>query len=250
MLSVIILTKNEEKNILDCLEGVLQASEVLIIDDYSTDRTLEVIRSLNRRNIKIVEHPLGSDFSEQRNFGLSKAKNEWVMFLDADERVSRKLFDEIAEKIKKTDISGFRVKRKDFLWGKKLEHGETGNMSLVRIGRKNAGKWELNVHEVWDIKGRVEDLENELMHYPHQTISDFLREIDYYSTIRAGELNDQGEKVFLFDLIIYPKAKFFLNYILKLGFIDGIPGLVMSLMMSFHSFLVRGKLWLLQNNEK
>ncbi len=249
-ISVIILTKNEEKNILDCLDGVFPASEIIIVDDYSTDRTLEVVSSLKKRNIKIFMRSLNSDFSGQRNFGLLQAKNKWVMFVDADERVSRLLFDEIIKKIKEDDVSGLRVKRIDTLWGRRLEHGETGNISLVRLGKKDKGKWSLRVHETWKIKGRVGELDNELVHYPHQDVRAFLREVNYYSSIRAEELFKKGIRSSLVSIIIFPKIKFFLNYFIKLGFMDGTPGLIVALMMSFHSYLVRGKLWLLANNER
>src|SRR3990167_1758767 len=93
--SIVILTKNEEKNILDCLENMHDVNEIVVIDDASTDRTVEVIKSLKRKNIKIFEHALDSVFSKQRNFGLSKAKNDWVFFVDADERVSSQLISEV-----------------------------------------------------------------------------------------------------------------------------------------------------------
>lgn len=242
-LTVIILTKNEENNILDCLEGLSNASEIIVLDDNSTDRTVEVIGSLKKKNVKISEHPLDSDFSKQRNYGLEKAKNEWVLYVDADERVSRELFSEILNKINEDKFDGFFIKRKDVMWDKELKHGETGNVRLVRLAKKGLGKWEGSVHEVWDIKGKIGELENELMHYPHPTLKEFLREINMYSTIRANDLKNEGVSSSLWQIIAYPKAKFILNYIVKMGFLDGIPGLIVAIMMSFHSFLVRAKLW-------
>ncbi|OGH53681.1 MAG: hypothetical protein A3G15_03075 [Candidatus Levybacteria bacterium RIFCSPLOWO2_12_FULL_40_10] len=256
-LSVVILTKNEENNILDCVESVSGLSEIIIVDDYSEDRTLELIKNLNKRNVKIFRNHLNSDFSKQRNFGLSLAKNEWVLFLDADERLSEDLASEISNfefpprlrsgRAIPNDIKGFYIKRRDIIWGRKLNYGETGDIKLLRLARKGEGKWVGRVHETWEIKGRVGQLEHELLHYPHQTILEFLEEINYYSTIRAEELAQDGERVWALSIILYPKAKFVLNYFLKLGFLDGLAGLVVALMMSFHSFLVRGKLWLIQN---
>jgi glycosyltransferase involved in cell wall biosynthesis len=250
-LAVIILTKNEENNILDCLECVQNLDEIIIIDDYSEDRTVELIQSASwRTKIKIYKRHLDGDFSAQRNFGLSKATRDWVLFIDADERVSTSLREEIKHKTansKNKEINGYYIKRRDAMWGKKLRHGETGNISLLRLARKDAGKWEGKVHEVWKVKGRIEELESELAHYPHQSVKEFLDEINIYSSIRASELKKQNVKVKFFDIILYPKAKFFKNFVLKLGFLDGLPGLITALMMSFHSFLVRSKLWLLQN---
>lgn len=244
-LSVVILTKNEENNILDCIETVLGADEIIIVDDYSDDRTLEIIKNLSKKNIKVFRNHLNRDFSKQRNFGLSAAKNDWLLFLDSDERLSEDLFNEINSEIEESTFDGFFIKRRDIIWGRKLTHGETGNIKLLRLARRDDGKWQGKVHEVWDIKGRIGELNNELIHYPHQSISEFLREINLYSSIRAEELKKQGVSVTWLDIILYPKAKFLKNYFLKLGFLDGLPGLVSALMMSFHSFLVRGKLWLL-----
>lgn len=248
MLSVIILTKNEESNIIDCLETVLWVDEIIIVDDFSTDRTLEIIRSFKNKKIKIYKNSLDNDFSKQRNFGLSKSTKKWVLFVDADERVTQELKKEINEIIinyKKNEINGYFVKRKDIMWGKVLQHGETGNIKLLRFGKKTCGIWKGKVHEVWDMEGKTDNLEHGLLHYPHRKINDFLKEINFYSSLRASELYENKIQVSYLDIILYPKAKFILNYFLKLGFLDGIEGLIFAVMMSFHSFLVRGKLWML-----
>lgn len=247
MISVVIITKNEEKNIIDCLESVSWADEILIIDDFSEDRTLEVAQSLDLKNLKSLRSRLSDDFSKQRNLGLLKAKYDWILFLDADERVTPELREEIntvlIEEKQKPKHAGFYIQRKDVLWGKLLEHGETGNIKLLRLGKKNNGIWKGNVHEVWDMKGNVSELDSHILHYPHPTVSEFLREINFYTSLRANELYKNGIKVKWYDIIIYPKAKFIKNFFLKLGFLDGMEGLVFALFMSFHSFLVRGKLW-------
>lgn len=249
-LSIAILTKNEEANILDCLENVSGADEILIIDDFSEDRTLEVIESLHRKNIKVFKHPLENNFSKQRNFALGKAKNNWVLFVDADERASPELLEEIKDKIKNGRFDAYRIKRSDVMWGKTIRFGEAGNMRLIRLGKKDSGIWRMNVHEVWDVKGTVGDLDNELTHYPHQSIREFLSEINFYSSLRSKQLFDEGKRVRWYEIILFPKIKFFVNYFIRLGFMDGIQGLILALFMSFHSFLVRGKLWLLEDNEK
>jgi glycosyltransferase involved in cell wall biosynthesis len=246
-LSIVILTHNEEENILDCIESLPENFEIIIVDDYSIDRTIDVVKSLKNPNVKIFERKLDDDFSDQRNFGLSKAKGEWVLFIDADERITKPLVDEILSiinNLRQSIINGFFIRRRDTLWGHELKYGETGNIKLLRLAKKDDGKWHGKVHETWEVSGKTETLENVLMHYPHQTVGEFLYEIDKYSTLRAQELFEQKKSISLWEVIIYPKTKFLQNYIFKLGFADGIAGLVIAVMMSLHSFLVRGKLWL------
>lgn len=248
MISIVILTKNEEKNIVDCLESVIWADEIIIVDDNSEDRTVEIVKNINNKKIKIYKHSLNDDFSEQRNYGLSKTSKKWVMFVDADERVSIQLKEEINAIIinrENSNTKGYIIKRKDILWGKLLKHGETGNISFLRLSQRDAGIWIGTVHEKWNVTGRVSYLDSSLFHYPHPIVNEFLREINFYSTIRAGELLGKAVKVSITDILSYPIGKFIYNFFIRLGFLDGAEGLIFALIMSFYSFLVRGKLWLL-----
>lgn len=249
MISAVVLTKNEEKNIEQCLENLSWCDEVVVVDDESEDKTVEIAK---KKGAKVFVHPLADDFSAQRNFGLEKAKGEWVVFVDADERVSQALWYEIMARLNTpfSPYAGYLLKREDMLWGKKLRYGETGNIKLLRLAKKDAGRWQGKVHETWKVNGKTDVLQNALTHYPHQTMKEFLREINFYSTLRAQELRKKKVGVSWVTIILYPKAKFVVNYIGKGGFLDGLPGLVFALMMSLHSFLVRGKLWLLWEKDK
>lgn len=251
MISIVILTKNEEKNILKCLNTCLFADEIIIVDDYSRDDTVKISKSLNSKKIKVIQRKLDSNFAAQRNFGLEQTTHEWVLFVDADETISKKLQEEIKKAVSsKNSIQGFFVKRVDILWGKKMTHGELLNFKILRLGRKDSGVWVGKVHEEWKIKGSVGFLENELIHTPHSSIKEFLFEINFYSSIRAKELFENGVKTNAALVLFYPKAKFVLNYFVKLGFLDGVEGLLLSILMSLHAFLVRSKLYFLQKNKK
>jgi glycosyltransferase involved in cell wall biosynthesis len=246
LISAVILIKNEENNIVDCIETVDFCDEIIIIDDNSTDRTKEIVLNLKNPKIKIFSRRLDGDFSSQRNFGLEKAKSDWILFVDADERIPVELKEEILHHIKNNkDKNGFLIRRLDFMWGQSLKHGETGNIKLLRLGKKNSGIWQGNVHEVWKIKPPIGELKNPLFHYPHPTIKEFLSDINFYTELRAKELFSKKTKTNLLLILSYPLAKFLQNYLLKLGFLDGLPGFVFAILMSFHSFLVRAKLWLL-----
>lgn len=242
-ISAIILTKNEEENIVDCIESLKFCDEILVIDDHSQDRTVEIVKHLG-----VAVYPYSDfyqNFSRMRNFGLEKAKGDWVLFVDADERVPIALQKEIQTQIANPEIDGYFLKRRDVIWNKELLHGECGNISFLRVGRKNKGIWKGKVHEIWRIKGKTEVLTNCLLHYPHKSINAFLQDINFYTDLRAQELYEEDEKVTWVDIVMYPLGKFFLNYVIKLGFKDGAEGLLHAVLMSFHSFLVRGKLYLL-----
>jgi len=250
LITAIILTKNEEEHIIKCIKSVAFCDEILVINDNSTDGTIEAINKLDNKKVRVISYPLNDNFSQSRNFGLQKAQNDWVLFIDSDEQIPEALAFEISNTLSnwtnkmENEYNGFFIRRFDFLWGKELRYGESG-IKLLRLARKNAGKWIGKVHEKWKIKGKVGLLKNSIVHYPHETIGQFLREINFYTDVRAQELYGQNIKAHWWSIIIYPISKFILNYIFKRGFLDGIHGLIFAIAMSFHSFLVRSKLWLL-----
>jgi glycosyltransferase involved in cell wall biosynthesis len=240
MISAVVLAKDEEKNLPDCLESIKWCDEIVLIDDDSVDKTIEIAKKFKA---KIFIHSLNNNFAQERNFGLQKAQGEWVLFVDADERVSPELKEEISEAIKNTNINGFFLKRQDLFGGKILRHGETANVRLLRLAKKGKGEWQREVHEIWEIKGEKSELKNPLLHYSHQTIVEFLEHVNFHSSLHAQALKREGVKPSLFRMITNPLGKFIQNYIFRLGFLDGTPGIIVALMMSFHSFLARAKLY-------
>jgi len=244
MISAIVLTRNEEKNIEACLDLLKWCEEIIIVDDYSTYKTINLLKS---SRVKVFRRRLNRDFAAQRNFGLKQARGKWVFFVDADERISPALQAEIQYRISNIEYrntNGFYLKRKDFFGGRWLRHGETAKVRLLRLAKKGAGEWNGKVHEVYKISGETGELKNPLLHYPHPTMTEFLEQINYYSDLRAEELYSQGIYSSLFQILGYPLAKFLQNWILRLGFLDGPPGFMVAMMMSWHSFLVRSKLYL------
>lgn len=245
-ISAIILAKNEEKNIEDCIRCIKKLCiEVLVINDDSSDDTASIAKKMGA---KVINHRLNSNFSQQRNFAMTQAKGDWILFIDADERVSLELAKEIHNTINQPEANAYYIKRLDFMWGKFLKHGETGKLYLLRLAKKNSGLWVGAVHENWLTQGRTAELINPILHYPHITTEEFLKEINIYSTIRSEELYKQHARTSWLKIVFYPKIKFLQNYILRRGFLDGTAGFVFAMLMSFHSFLVRGKLWQLQQN--
>jgi len=255
MISIIVLTKNEEKNIEACLKTLKWGDEIIVIDDHSNDQTVKLAET---QGAKVFTRELNDDFAGQRNYALRQAQGEWVLFIDADERVSPQLRAEIKSAIshceatssayQSTAISGYYLKRQDYLWGRALKHGETSRVKLLRLAQKSAGNWQRKVDETWEITGKTGTLKNPLDHRSHSSMTQFLKSVNFKSTLNARVFYEEGKRTRLWDWL-KPKAKFFQNWILRLGFLDGMEGLIMALMMSFHSFLVRSKLYLLWKKE-
>ncbi len=245
MISAVVLSHNDEQSIAKTLTSLSAFGEVILIDDESTDKTPEIAKKMGA---KVFVHPLKDDFAQQRNFGLGKTKGDWVLFVDSDEIVSPELAKELHLKARE-DRDGYYVKRRDSMWGREFSYGELGSVRLLRFAKKTAGKWVRPVHEVWEIKGTTETLENPLLHFPHPDVAQFISEINRYSTVNAKHLFDSGVRTNVFQIVGYPAAKFFVNYVWRLGFLDGTPGAIVAILMSMHSFLTRGKLYLLMRKK-
>lgn len=219
-LSSIVITENE-KNLDRCLKSLSFCDEVII----------EIC-------------PKIEDFSICRNSALKKAKNDWVLFIDSDEEIPEELKKEILNIDQKNN--GYYLKRRDFAFGKWLNHGETSKVKLLRLAKKSTGIWERPVHEVWRVSGSTSTLNNPINHYSHQNIVDSLKKINYYTDLEAKYR--KNEKSGFFQILFYPTAKFIKNFIINLGFLDAMPGFLIAGLMSVHSFLVRVKIWELRNH--
>jgi glycosyltransferase involved in cell wall biosynthesis len=248
-ISTVILTNNNESIIQKCIKSVSFSDEIIVVDDFSADRSR--IEAKNE-GARVYKRRLNDNFAQQRNFALSKAKGKWVLFIDSDEVVTKELADEIIQVTANPFIrtEGFYIKRLDFMWGKKIKHGEMGNTKLLRLARNGAGKWKRSVHEYWDVIGRVKTLNNPIYHYPHEDLKKFIASVNWFSSLHAKENMKEGKRSNLIKIILWPIAHFLVNWILKLGFLDGVRGFVIALIMSFHSFLAWSKLWIYQKNYK
>lgn len=248
MISAVVLTKNVQSGIKRCLQSLSFADEIVVVDDYSTDKTVSIAKDLGT---KVHSRKLAGNFAAQRNFGLNKASHEWILFVDADEMVSKDLQLEIKTELKKAGqgVQGFCLKRQDKFLGHWLSHGETQAVKLLRLGRKEAGKWQDRVHETWKIKGQIKTLEHPLLHDRQIGIAKFMERLSRYARLRAQDLYDQQVRESIGRLLFNPLGKFLHNYGWNLGFLDGFPGLVLAWLMSWHSLLVRLWLQLLWRND-
>lgn len=230
--SLVILTKNSENSLHDVVMSVPTADEVVVVDDFSTDDTINIAKKLGAN---VYKRELHNDFAKQRNYALSKTKNEWVLFLDSDE-VASKLLVKSIDNLNDIHVDGFFIKRSEVFLDKKLTSGEWGSMQLLRFGNKSRGIWKRAIHEYWDINNTAV-LKGEIIHTPNNSLSYLISKINRYSHIHAHENKREHKSASLVDVIAKPIGKFIANYIFRLGFRDGVAGFVYAVLMSFHSFL-------------
>jgi len=186
-----------------------------------------------------------ADFAEERNQLIKQLKTKWVFFVDSDEKISKELLKEIKQAIKNNQYN-YQLKRQDWFLGKKLRFGETALIRFTRLIQKKTGQWQGKVHETFKSKLAIKTLKHPLIHQRDINVSQFLDRLNSYTNIRTKELLEQDQLFSLFQLLFYPPLKFIHNYIFRLGFLDGLPGLAIAFMMSLHSLFIRIKLYEVQ----
>ncbi len=237
--SAVVLTHNCADSLSGCLSSLSSAKEIIIIDDLSTDNTLKIAKKFTPH---IYSRHLNNDFAAQRNFGLAKTKSDWVMFLDSDEILSPPLKQAIAALPNHPSVNGYYIPRQDLFLSQTIHFGEMGHTRLLRLGNKNYGSWTRSVHEIWKISPPLTSLFAPIFHRRHISLTSFINRLNSYTDINRGQLL-QENKGFSYKELLKPPIKFLYNYFFLLGFLDGMPGLIAAYMMSFHSLIVRVKLW-------
>ncbi|MEK6591274.1 MAG: glycosyltransferase family 2 protein [Nitrospinota bacterium] len=247
-LSVTIITYNEEKNIRDCLSSVKWADEIVVIDSFSTDRTVEICREYTG---KIYQNKWPG-FVEQKNLALSKVSHNWILGIDADERVSDELALEIKSLLNDGLIyDGYYIPRKAFYINRWILHCGWYPDYKIRLFKKDKGRWEgtkgTAIHESVIVEGKVGYLKGEILHYSFRDISSHLNTMNRYTSISAREQIKRNVRAGITQILLRPPLNFLKMYFLKLGFMDGMPGLIVSVLSSFHVFLKYAKMWELEN---
>lgn len=244
-LSVVILTKNEEKNIADCIKNLEFADEILIVDDGSEDKTIERAKKLGAQ---AYERKL-DNFAAQRNFALTKAKGQWVLFVDADERVSDSLGKEIRLIIQKSkndnnQISGYWIPRKNRIFNKFFKDTDWYPDYQLRLVKNGKAKYKRAVHEKVEIEGNTSYLKNPIIHYNYDTVDQFIvKNYIQYSDYEAQILLEEGYSFNLRDLVEKPLSEFLRRFYAGKGYKDGVHGLIASVLVAFATFIVYVKMW-------
>lgn len=220
-LTVIIPTFNEERYILDCLYSVLFADQIIIIDSYSTDATLEIAKS---QKCEIIQRKFDT-FSDQKNEAIKIAKSDWILFIDADERVTQKLKIEILETLYSPKHSAYKLRFPHFYMNRFLYHTEN---KVIRLVKNNGVYFKGAVHEKLIHQGSVGILKNFMIHYTYKGLFHYIKKKDSYAWFQAKMSKEKNKKSTYLHLIFKPIYRFFHTYVIRRGFMDGIPGLAVA----------------------
>ncbi len=239
-ISAVLIVKNEEKNIVPCLEALRFTDEIVVVDSGSTDKTLELARPLATR----VTSKEFIDFADQKNYAIGLAKQEWVLSIDADERVSEALRDEILQAITGSGaFAAYAIPRKTKLFGRGFVASGLQNDVPVRLFRWGKAYFHNPVHEVLKVEGKIGRLQNALEHQSFQTLHDYWEKLQRYTDLEIqNEKNAQPIRFYL-DFFIRPFYRFLSFYVLKQGFRDGVEGFIYSFLSGYYEWVRRMKQW-------
>lgn len=241
-ITAIIPTLNEEIHIADAIKSVSFADEVIVIDSFSTDKTLEIAEKMN---VKIIKRKF-DDFSSQKNFAINQAKYSWIYILDADERVTAKVEKEILEAVKDPkDFVGFYVRRSFYFCGKKINYGGCQRDKVVRLFLKEYCKYSGVVHETIKSKGKLGFFKNKIEHYSYKNYDHYISKMNHYGSLRGKQFHNEGRKANIYHFLIKPPARFAIHYFIRLGFLDGFPGYIFAKTQAYGVYTKYLKLWLL-----
>ena len=241
-LTVTVITYNEAEHIAAALESVSWADEVIVVDSGSTDGTVELARAKASR---VIERGWPG-YSDQKNFAADNASHDWVLSMDADERVTPALATEIRELLAAGPrLRGYRIKRVSFYLGRWIRSTDWFPDYQLRLYDRRAGRWNgLKIHESFQLNEAAPGvLAGEMEHYAYRNISHHLQKIDAYTTLIADQWVGEGRRTSLVAMALHPWFAFVRNYILRRGFRDGTAGFIVSLLNSYYVFLKLAKLW-------
>ncbi len=243
MISVIIPTFNEEDYIIDALHSVSFADEIILIDSNSTDQTVALAKPYVT---KILQREF-DNFSAQKNYALKQATGEWVLFMDADERVSHSLEEEIINSIDNSKHGGYKINFPHFFMTRFLYNQSN---DVLRLVKREGAHFTGLVHEKLHCEGSIGKLKQKMIHYTYKGLNHYIAKKEKYAWFQAEQLFEKNKKTTYFHLFIKPSYRFFDSYIKKGGFRSGIPGLTVAAIDSYGVFSRYVKLILLNKNMK
>ena len=243
-ITAIIPTLNEEIHIEEAIKSVGFADEIIIIDSYSTDKTVELAK---KHKVKIIQRKF-DDFSTQKNYAIDLAANKWIYILDADERVTPEVQKEILNAVKNPNgFVGFYVRRTFFFTDRKINYGGCQRDKVVRLFLKEFCRYNGSpVHETISAKGKLGFFKNKINHFSYKSYNHYISKMNHYGTLRGKQYYEKGKKVNLFHILIKPPARFVIHYFIRLGFLDGFAGYIFAKTQAYGVYTRYVKLWLLK----
>lgn len=234
-LSVIVITLNEEKNIGRCLESVRWVDEIIVVDSGSTDKTKEIAESYQAK----VYHQDWLGFGAQKNKALEYTTKEWILWLDADERMTPELSDSIKVEINNSESDAYKMNRTSFFLGKRIKHGDWGRDKVVRLFKKGKACWTIDlVHESLTINKRdAKNIKGILLHYTQDNLYTSLKKINEYSTLSAKMMIEQKKESSVLKAVLRGHLAFLRSYVLRRGFMDGVRGYVLARNIALVTYL-------------
>jgi glycosyltransferase involved in cell wall biosynthesis len=244
-LSVLLPTYNSASTVKATLDSVKWADEIVVVDSYSTDETLEICREYGAR---IIQHEYINS-AKQKNWALPQCSHPWVLQVDTDEVITREVREEIEEALAnlKPGVNGFRIPFRNYVLGQWMRYGGLYPDYHVRLFRADLGRFfEREVHARVEVPGEIGTFRNDIVHYGMDYLTRQVRNLDRYSRYEANELKKNGRRFHWHDLVLRPFGAFLYRYIWLQGFRDGWRGLIICAYMGFYVFMSRAKLWEMQ----
>jgi len=234
--SAVIITLNEEAIIAETLSKLWWCDEIIIVDSGSTDKTVTICE---QHGCSVFFRSFNG-FGEQKNYGVSKAKNDWILCIDADEILSEPLVDEMREELSRPEIeyAAFSVPRNLVFMNKIFEHGKESGSSLIRLFNKTQGGWDgAVVHEKVSVEGSVKKLKNKILHYSYHDYSQFVHKINLYSSLGAKKLTEKKSNKGKALITLALPFNFFKYYVIDRNFLNGYRGFVWAVFNTFYHFV-------------
>ncbi len=243
-ISATLITLNEERNIAEALQSLSWVDEIVVVDSGSKDATVQICRQFTNRII----HREWTGYADQKNFAVEQASYDWIFSLDADERPSPELCREIQDLARKGfPLRAYKIPRVAFFLGRWIRHGDWYPDYQLRLFDRRCGRWEGGrVHESFKTREKTGFLKGEIHHFSYRSLSDYLKRLETYSTLAALDYHESGKTATVLKLIADPLGVFIKAYILKRGFMDGVPGFLAAAMGSISVFFKYAKLYELQ----
>ncbi len=242
--SVVVLTRNEEENIGPCLETLRWADELLVLDSFSEDATVQIARDMGAE----VHQRAFVNYPQQRNAALQLASRDWVFFVDADERATPELAEEIRTVVDEAGYVGWWVPRENYIFGKWIRHAGWFPDLQLRLLRRDKARYDetREVHELVELEGQAGHLQNLLIHYNYDTVREFRARQDMYTSYEARMMFDKGERARIRNFILQPLRQFHWRYVTLQGYKDGWRGFLLSFLMAYYELVRYRKLWRLE----